>query len=94
MYKLTKEPRFTYRAGIKKIGCMWLDTDNHACTSTELVSNAYNLDVAYLNRKPEEIPQELYDEAVAMAKDMMGGEIMTTQQFCENFGLHLQKKPV
>lgn len=94
MYKLVTEPHFARRNGIKKISCMWVDSVNHSFISHELVSNAYNIDVAYLNRKPEEIPQELYDEAVAMAKDMMGGEIMTTQQFCDKFGLQSHKQPV
>jgi len=71
--RMMTEPQFGYRAGIKKIDCTYYG--NGICYLMELVSNAYNLECAYLNRKPDKVPQELYDIAVMRAEAMMGGPI-------------------
>lgn len=62
-------PEFSRRAGIKVI--KWFD----GSSSYELVSNAYNLDCAYLNET--DAPADV----IAEANRLMGGKVQTVQEF-------------
>lgn len=64
---------FSSRGGLRVI--KWLDGAN----CKELVSNAYSLDVAYINEP--DAPADV----VEMANQMMGGKIMTIQEFRAKF---------
>lgn len=65
--------QFSRRAGLKVI--KWFD----GFDCKELVSNAYNLDVAYINET--NAPADV----IEIANQMMGGKIMTLQEFNAKF---------